>query len=81
MVQKEDGMLRERLTEQGVLILDGALATELERRGCNLQDSLWSAKMLMEEREKKIKELLKDLEMELPQPIFEKVKEELLQVL
>ena len=40
MVQKEDGMLRERLAEQGVLILDGALATELERRGCNLQDSL-----------------------------------------
>lgn len=52
MVQKEDGMLRERLAEQGVLILDGALATELERRGCNLQDSLWSAKMLMEEPEK-----------------------------
>lgn len=45
-------MLRERLAEQGVLILDGALATELERRGCNLQDSLWSAKMLMEEPEK-----------------------------
>lgn len=45
-------MLRERLAEQGVLILDGALATELECRGCNLQDSLWSAKVLMEEPEK-----------------------------
>ena len=52
MMQKEDGMLRERLAEQGVLILDGALATELECRGCNLQDSLWSAKVLMEEPEK-----------------------------
>ncbi|AAK81280.1 homocysteine S-methyltransferase [Clostridium acetobutylicum] len=29
-----------------VVILDGALATELEKRGCNLNDSLWSAKIL-----------------------------------
>ncbi|MFD0696568.1 homocysteine S-methyltransferase [Paenibacillus sp. GCM10027628] len=31
-----------------VLILDGALSTEMERRGCDINDSLWSAKMLME---------------------------------
>lgn len=31
-----------------VIILDGALATELERRGCNINDSLWSAKVLAE---------------------------------
>lgn len=31
-----------------VLVLDGALATELERRGCDLRDPLWSAKMLIE---------------------------------
>lgn len=36
------------LTESPLLILDGALATELEARGCNLADSLWSAKVLME---------------------------------
>ncbi len=30
------------------LILDGALATELERRGCDLRDPLWSAKVLLE---------------------------------
>ncbi|BBH18763.1 homocysteine S-methyltransferase YbgG [Paenibacillus baekrokdamisoli] len=30
------------------MVLDGALSTELERRGCNLNDSLWSAKILME---------------------------------
>ncbi|MDF2778115.1 MAG: mmuM [Enterobacteriaceae bacterium] len=30
------------------IVLDGALATELEARGCNLADSLWSAKVLME---------------------------------
>ena len=36
------------LKSQPVLILDGALATELERRGCDLNDPLWSAKILME---------------------------------
>ena len=33
------------------LILDGALATELERRGADLKDPLWSAKLLIEEPE------------------------------
>lgn len=32
-----------------VIILDGALATELEKRGCNINDSLWSAKILDED--------------------------------
>jgi homocysteine S-methyltransferase len=36
------------LDQAGVVILDGALATELERRGANLDDPLWSAKMLLE---------------------------------
>lgn len=31
-----------------VLIIDGALATELEARGCDLKHSLWSAKTLQE---------------------------------
>ena len=31
------------------LIIDGALATELERRGHDLKDSLWSAKILLEQ--------------------------------
>ena len=34
------------------LIIDGALATELERRGCDLNDDLWSAKILLEQPEK-----------------------------
>ncbi len=34
------------------LILDGALATELERRGCDLRDPLWSAKVLLENPER-----------------------------
>lgn len=35
-----------------LLILDGALATELERRGCDLRDPLWSAKVLLENPER-----------------------------
>lgn len=31
-----------------IIILDGAMATELEKHGCNLNDKLWSAKILME---------------------------------
>lgn len=33
----------------GVVMLDGALATELERRGANLNDALWSARVLLED--------------------------------
>jgi len=29
------------------LVIDGALATELERRGCDLNDDLWSARILL----------------------------------
>ncbi|WP_428943836.1 homocysteine S-methyltransferase [Pantoea sp. FN060301] len=36
-----------RLAAAG-LVLDGAMATELEARGCDLTDSLWSAKVLIE---------------------------------
>ncbi len=33
------------------LVLDGAMATELEARGCDLSDALWSAKVLVENPE------------------------------
>jgi homocysteine S-methyltransferase len=36
------------LERQGVLLLDGGLATELEARGCDLNDPLWSARALIE---------------------------------
>jgi homocysteine S-methyltransferase len=36
---------------QQCFILDGALASEMERRGANLNDSLWSSKMLFESPE------------------------------
>ncbi|HET9907210.1 MAG TPA: homocysteine S-methyltransferase [Anaerolineales bacterium] len=39
------------LNQHPALVIDGALATELERRGHNLKDSLWSAKILLEQPE------------------------------
>jgi homocysteine S-methyltransferase len=39
------------LDVQSALIIDGALATELERRGYDLNDDLWSAKILLEQPE------------------------------
>lgn len=40
--------MADRLAAQPVIVLDGALATELERRGVDLRDPLWSAKCLIE---------------------------------
>ena len=37
------------LAAQPLVILDGALATELERRGADLNDPLWSARCLIEQ--------------------------------
>jgi len=39
------------LDRQPALVIDGALATELEARGYNLKDELWSAKILLEQPE------------------------------
>lgn len=39
-----------------VVIIDGGLATELEQRGMDLRDPLWSAKVLIEQPE-----LIKDV--------------------
>jgi homocysteine S-methyltransferase len=39
------------LDRQPALVIDGALATELERRGFDLNDDLWSAKILLEQPE------------------------------
>src|SRR5258708_13353199 len=37
------------LAQRPLMILDGALATELERRGADLRDPLWSAKCVIEQ--------------------------------
>ncbi|HET7234941.1 MAG TPA: homocysteine S-methyltransferase [Actinomycetota bacterium] len=37
------------LAERGTIVLDGGLATELERRGKDLHDALWSARVLVED--------------------------------
>ena len=40
--------LRALLDQQGLLVLDGGLATELEARGHDLSDALWSARLLLD---------------------------------
>ena len=47
------------LIEKETIILDGALATELEARGCDLDDALWSAKIL-HQQPGRIQEVHKD---------------------
>lgn len=37
------------LADDGVLVLDGGLATELEARGHDLADALWSARLLLDD--------------------------------
>jgi homocysteine S-methyltransferase len=37
------------LDRQPAIVMEGALATELERRGADLRDPLWSAKILLEQ--------------------------------
>lgn len=43
-----DALLQPFLQRQRALVLDGALASELERRGFDLADPLWSARVLLE---------------------------------
>lgn len=51
MAFMQSNPLQPLLDQSGVVILDGALATELERRGAALDDPLWSAKVLLEQPE------------------------------
>lgn len=43
--------IKNLLNQKNFIIVDGALASELQRRGCDLNDSLWSAKVLFEQPE------------------------------
>ncbi|WP_340014543.1 homocysteine S-methyltransferase [Paenibacillus sp. FSL K6-1318] len=45
---KQINPIEQILREHSVMILDGALATELEQHGCDLDDPLWSARVLIE---------------------------------
>lgn len=46
-----ESVIASRLEHLGTLVLDGAMGTELERRGTDLRDPLWSAKVLLESPE------------------------------
>jgi homocysteine S-methyltransferase len=41
--------IRPLLEHQGFVVLDGGLASELEVRGCDLSDDLWSARLLIDD--------------------------------
>ena len=47
----DDPPLLSALATAGVLVLDGAMATELERRGADLTGGLWSARVLLDQPE------------------------------
>jgi homocysteine S-methyltransferase len=44
-------MLSQLIAQQGFVVLDGGLATQLEVQGANLNDPLWSGKILIESPE------------------------------
>jgi homocysteine S-methyltransferase len=46
-----DNVVTQWLAAQPRMVLDGALATELESRGADLNDPLWSARVLLEQPE------------------------------
>jgi homocysteine S-methyltransferase len=47
----DSSAFRHALAAGGALLLDGGLATQLEAQGADLSDSLWSARLLIEEPE------------------------------
>lgn len=47
----QPGVIADWLARQGHLVLDGALGTELARRGADIDDPLWSARLLIERPE------------------------------
>lgn len=43
--------IEETLNKTGIMVIDGSMSTALERLGCDLNDSLWTAKALAERPE------------------------------
>ena len=43
--------LQETLQKTGVMVIDGSMSTALEQLGCDLNDSLWTAKALDQQPE------------------------------
>lgn len=45
-------LLADLIRQTGSVVIDGAMSTALEKAGCDLNDKLWSARVLIEEPEK-----------------------------
>ena len=44
--------LRDLIRERGSVVIDGAMSTALEKLGCDLNNRLWSARILADAPEK-----------------------------
>ena len=44
--------IQETLEKTGILVIDGSMSTALEQLGCDLNDSLWTAKALDQQPER-----------------------------
>ncbi len=45
------GKIQELINETGRFVIDGSMSSALEEMGCDLNDSLWTAKVLLQEPE------------------------------
>ena len=45
-------LLADLIRQSGSVVIDGAMSTALEKAGCDLNDKLWSARVLIEEPDK-----------------------------
>ena len=45
-------LLADLIRHSGSVVIDGAMSTALEKAGCDLNDKLWSARVLIEEPDK-----------------------------
>lgn len=52
-------LLADLIRQTGSVVIDGAMSTALEKAGCDLNDKLWSARVLIDEPEK-IRQVHKD---------------------
>ena len=59
MQEKKRVTLQSILEKNQIMVIDGSMSTALENMGCELNDSLWTAKILIEEPDK-IKEVHKN---------------------
>ena len=61
-------LLADLIRQSGSVVIDGAMSTALEKAGCDLNDKLWSARVLIEEPGKIRQVIISKREQTLPLP-------------